>query len=261
MTRPDENEALVVGHSTRVDVLAYPIDRVTMDEAVARCRSYLEGDRRPRLVVTVNAAILAMAERCERLRSAVRGGDLILADGISIVWAGRIFGVGLRHRVPGVDLMDRLARMADEEGLRLFFLGAQPEVVRKVVARIETEHPGVVVAGYRDGYFQRDASDEVVEQIRRSRADILFVAMPSPFKELWCSEKLEELGIPVVLPVGGAFDVYSGQIRRAPRWMQDVGLEWFWRLMMEPRQKWQRYLFLNSEFVWICLRSAILKPR
>jgi N-acetylglucosaminyldiphosphoundecaprenol N-acetyl-beta-D-mannosaminyltransferase len=247
--------------STRVDVLAYPIDRVTMDEAVDRCLSFLGGDRRPRLVVTLNAAILAMAERCGRLRSAVRGGDLVLADGISVVWAARLFGFDLRHRVAGVDLMERLVELADGQRLRVFLLGARPEIVRKVVDRIEAEYPGVEVAGYRDGYFPAADSPEVIEQIRRSRADFLFVAMPSPFKEIWCFDHLDGLGVPVVLPVGGAFDVFSGAISRAPLWMQGAGLEWFWRLMMEPRQKWRRYLFLNSAFVWICLRSVVLKSR
>ena len=262
MTPPESGGATVVSKpATRVEVLAYPIDRVTMDEAVDRCRSFLEGDRRPRLVVTVNAAILAMAERCERLRAVVQGGHLVLADGVSVVWAARLLGVDLRHRVTGVDLMERLARLADEEHLRLYFLGARPEVVRKVVDRIESEHPGVVVAGYRDGYFPAGASAEVIEQVRRSRADILFVAMPSPFKELWCFDHLDDLGVPVVLPVGGAFDVFSGVIRRAPLWMQGAGLEWAWRLMMEPRKLWRRYLFLNSSFVWLCIRSIFRKYR
>ena len=254
--------ATVPGNSkTSVVVLGYPVDRVTMDEAVDRCRSYLHGDRRARLVVTLNAAVLAMAERCERLRSAVRGGDLVLADGISVVWAARLFGADLRHRVSGVDLMERLAQLADGEGLRIFFLGARPEVVLKVVDRIESEHPGVVVAGFRDGYFAPSEAGEVIEQVRRSRADILFVAMPSPFKEIWCFDHLDDLGVPVVLPVGGAFDVFSGEIPRAPVWMRNAGLEWSWRLLMEPRQKWRRYLFLNSAFVWLCLRSVVLKRR
>ena len=259
MTPPPASPTIETEDPTaRDEVLGFRVDRVTMEEAVDRCLSYLEGDRRPRLVVTLNAAIVAMAERDERLRAALRAGDLILADGLSVVWAARLSGAGLRHRVAGVDLMERLAHRADLKGLRLYFLGARPEVVRKVVARVESEHPGAVVAGFRDGFFDESGTVGVIEEIRRSRADVLFVAMHTPFKEIWCSEHLEELGVPVVLPVGGAFDVYSGEIPRAPLWMQKAGLEWSWRLMMEPRQKWRRYLFLNSAFVWLCLRSAFL---
>lgn len=249
------------GPASRPDLLGYPIDRVSMDEAVERCRSFLGGDRRPRLVITVNAAILALAERDERLRRAVRRGDLVLADGVSILWAARLLGGDLRHRVTGIDLMERLVGLAGGERLRLYFLGARPEVVRKVVARVEAEHPGAVVAGSRDGYFAPEDRAEVIEQIRRSRADILFVAMPTPFKEIWCRDHLGDFEVPVVLPVGGAFDVFAGLIPRAPRWMQDAGLEWSWRLLMEPRQKWRRYFHLNSSFVWLCLRAWSGMPR
>ncbi len=244
-----------------VDLLGYSIDRVTMDEAIERCRSFLWADRRPRLVVTVNAAIIALAEQSERLRRVIQQGDLVLADGASIVWASRFMGGGLRHRVAGVDLMERLSLMADDEKLRLYFLGARPEVVRKVVDRIEAEHPGAVVAGFRDGYFPPEDWGRVIEHVRESRADMLFVAMPTPFKEIWCADHLDHFGVPLVLPVGGAFDVFSGLIPRAPRWMQSSGLEWFWRLMMEPRTKWRRYLFLNSSFVWLCLRAALKRRR
>ena len=118
-----------------------------------------------------------------------------------------------------------------------------------------------MVVGSRDGYFPEGESAAVIEQVRQSRADILFVAMPSPFKELWCCDHLDDLAVPIVLPVGGAFDVFSREIRRAPLWMQDAGLEWSWRLMMEPRKMWRRYLFLNTAFVWHCIRSLVRKPR
>ena len=262
MTSPDAPVPPVeLGTRSSVDLLGYEVDRVTMDEAVGRCLSFLEGDRRPRLVVTVNAAIIAQAERSERLRAVIRGGDLVLADGASIVWASRLLGGDLRTRVAGVDLMERLASVADDGRFRLYFLGARPEVVRMVVDRVELEHPGAVVAGYRDGYFPDEDWGRVVADVRESRADVLFVAMPTPFKEIWCADHLDELGVPVVLPVGGAFDVFSGLIPRAPRWMQSSGLEWFWRLMMEPRTKWRRYVVMNSSFVWICLRAALKRRR
>jgi N-acetylglucosaminyldiphosphoundecaprenol N-acetyl-beta-D-mannosaminyltransferase len=253
--------ALEPGPRPRVELLGYPIDRVSMDEAVERCRSFLNGDRRPRLVITLNAAVLALAEQHEPLARVISGGDLVLADGVSILWATRLLGGRLRDRVAGVDLMERLTTMAHDHRLRLYFLGARPEVVRKVAERVEVEHPGAVVVGARDGYFQPEDWGQVIEQIRESRADMLFVAMPTPFKEIWCGAHLEDLGVPVVLPVGGAFDVFAGFIPRAPRWMQDHCLEWFWRLMMEPRGKWRRYLTLNTSFVLLCLKAWLRRRR
>ncbi len=237
----------------RASLFGYPIDRVTIDQAVALCRGFLEGDRRPKLVLTLNAATLAMAEDDPAFAEVIRTGDLILADGTPIVWASRWFGEGLKQRVTGIDLMGRLIEEADGDGLRLYFLGARPEVVDRVVRRVESDYPGATIAGSRDGYFRPEEWNQIVESIRRSRADILFVAMPSPFKEVWCRDHLEALGVPVVLPVGGAFDVFSGLIPRAPVWMQEAGLEWFWRFLMEPRGKWKRYLRYNTAFLRLCL--------
>ena len=111
---------------SRAHLLGYPIDRVTMDQAVATCLGYLEGDRRPKLVLTLNAATLAMADRDPSFRDVLRAGDLVLADGVPIVWAARLLGDGLEHRVTGVDLMAELIEQADRDGLRVFFLGARP---------------------------------------------------------------------------------------------------------------------------------------
>ena len=237
----------------RVSLLGYPIDRVTIDQAVVICESFLAGDRRPRLVLTVNAATLAMADQSPAFGAVIRSGDLILADGVPIVWASRWLGERLEERVTGIDLMDRLIERADGDGLRLYFLGARPEVVGRVVQRMGADYPGAVVAGGRDGYFGPEDWNQIVAEIHQSRADILFVAMPSPFKEVWCRDHLGAMGVPVVLPVGGAFDVFAGLIPRAPVWMRESGLEWFWRLMMEPRGKWKRYLRSNTAFLRLCL--------
>src|SRR5262249_47541667 len=157
--------------------------------------------------------------------------DLVLADGMSLVWVARTLGVGLRHRVAGVDLMVELIEAAGREGLRLFFLGAREEVVCKLIDSVRKNTPGAVIAGYHNGYFTPREYDEVVRQIRESHADFLFVGMPTPFKEVWCHDYRYELGVPVIVPVGGAFDVLAGAVQRAPRWMQACCLEWFWRLL------------------------------
>ena len=111
----------------------------------------------------------------------------------------------------------------------------------------------VVVVGHHDGYFGPEEWERVVARVRESRADILFVALPSPFKETWCRDHLDRLEVPVVVPVGGAFDVFARLVARAPRWMQHSGLEWFWRILMEPRARWRRYLRYNTVFLGLCL--------
>jgi N-acetylglucosaminyldiphosphoundecaprenol N-acetyl-beta-D-mannosaminyltransferase len=244
----------------RIRLLDCPIDRLGMDEAVGLCLKAVRGDRRPRMVITVNAAILTMMRKDQRLREAVEAGEPVLADGMPVVWTSRLAGVGLDTRVAGVDLMAELIRCADREHLKLFFLGAKEEVVRSLAEQVGRQQPGAIVAGYRNGYFGREQYDEVIRQIRDSAADILFVGMPTPFKEIWCHENLARLGVPVVLPVGGAFDVLGGFVRRAPRWMQQCGLEWSWRLLMEPRKMWRRYLVTNTLFLGLALRAILTRP-
>ena len=243
------------GDVGRERVLDYPVDRLSMDQAIERCRSFLSDDPRPRLLMPINAAILTMARRSQPLRQVIQESDLVLADGASIVLASRLVGGRLAERVTGVDLMERLILEADRQGHRVFFFGARPEIVERVAERVRKDHPGAVVAGYRDGYFSPEEGESIARQIQESGADIVFVALPSPLKEVWCAEHLETMGASIVLPVGGAFDVYSGAIRRAPVWMQRVGMEWSWRLLMEPRSKWRRYLETNTLFLALCIDS------
>ena len=140
----------------------------------------------------------------------------MLADGMPVLWIARALGARSADRVTGIDLMSELLRVAGRERLRLYFLGASSDVLGALIKKVGDENAGAVIVGARDGYFAPEESPAIVDEIRASRADILFVGMPSPFKEVWCHDNLERLGTPVILPVGGAFDVLSGFIRRAP---------------------------------------------
>lgn len=239
----------VAGAARRSELMGCPFDRITMADALTRATSWCERDRRPHTIVTMNAALIVAMRRDADLARACRAGDLVVADGVPVVWASRLVGEPLPARVAGVDLMARLLEIASEHRLRVFFLGAREEVVSALVRRCAERWPGAVVAGWRDGYFAREDDAAVVEQIRRSRADLLFVGMPSPFKEVWCERHRLDLGVPVIMGVGGSFDVLAGFVARAPRWMQAAGLEWFWRLAQEPGRLWKRYLVTNTVFV------------
>jgi N-acetylglucosaminyldiphosphoundecaprenol N-acetyl-beta-D-mannosaminyltransferase len=203
------------------------------------------------MVITANAYHLCMMRRDPELALACRAGHLTIADGMSVVWALRALGQPVPERVAGVDLMARLLAAAGERRLRVYFLGARPEVVTALVESCQVQYPGLEIAGFRDGYFSPDDQLSIVEEIRASGAHMLFVGMPSPFKEIWCERHRQRLDVPVIMGVGGSFDVLAGFIRRAPRWVQLAGLEWFWRLLMEPRKLMKRYLTTNSEFIWL----------
>jgi len=203
----------------------------------------------------VNAAKLVAADRDEQLKQVLLEADLVTADGMSVVWASRVLGRGLKQRVTGIDLFNRLVSHAGNRGLSVYFLGASDESVRGLVKHFSGKYPSLRIAGYRDGYFTSVECKSVCDAIRVSGADLLFVAMGSPKQEQWIADNLALTGARFALGVGGSFDHLSGLVRRAPRWMQRSGLEWLHRLLQEPRRLWRRYLIGNFAFVLLVLRQ------
>jgi N-acetylglucosaminyldiphosphoundecaprenol N-acetyl-beta-D-mannosaminyltransferase len=241
------------------ELLGTSFDVVDMDAAVARCLELCRGPRASHTIITANASHLCMMRRDPDLARAFQAGHMTVADGMSVVWALRALGQPVPERVAGVDLMERLLAEAGTHRLRVYFLGAKREVVTKLAAETKARYPGIEITGVRDGYFGPSDHDAIVEDIRASGAHMLFLGMPSPFKEKWVESYRDRLEVPVIMGVGGAFDVLAGFIKRAPVWAQSAGLEWFWRLLMEPRKLWKRYLTSNSEFVWLAGREIVAR--
>lgn len=246
-----------VTSARRVLLLKCPFDPITMAEAVDRALGWCAESRRPHVITTVNASTLVLMGRDSCFAAACRASDMIVADGVPVVWAARLAGDRLPGRIAGVDLMASLLDRASQYGLRVYLLGAREEVLTRLVAHCSHRYPGLALCGWRNGYFTPGDEAGIIETIRGSGAHMLFIGMPSPFKELWCHRHACSLGVPVVLGVGGSFDVLAGDVRRAPAWMQRTGLEWFWRLLMEPRRLWKRYLVSNTLFLAWVAREAI----
>jgi N-acetylglucosaminyldiphosphoundecaprenol N-acetyl-beta-D-mannosaminyltransferase len=235
-------------------VAGIPVANVSEDEAVEVIdKLVLEGGAHYGAVV--NAAKLVAADRDEKLKRVLLTADLVTADGMSVVWASRLLGRGLKERVTGIDLFQRLVKHAASAGLSVYFLGAREESVRGIVEQFGREYPALRIAGYHNGYFEESEWQSVCEKIRLSGADLLFVAMGSPRQELWIASNVELAGVSFALGVGGSFDHLSGFARRAPRWMQRCGLEWLHRLALEPRRLWRRYLIGNSAFIGLVIRE------
>jgi exopolysaccharide biosynthesis WecB/TagA/CpsF family protein len=243
-------EAASIAHGDRAQLMGLPFDLLTMDRTVAKCIEMCRAPRASHTIITANASHLSILRHDPELAQACRAGDLIVADGMSVVWALRASGQRAPERIAGVDLMTRLLAAGGQNRLRVYFLGAKHEVLSKLVERCRAQYPGLEIAGYRNGYFGPQDHEAIIEEIRESGADMLFVGMPSPFKETWCQQHRERLQVPVIVGVGGSFDVLAGFIKRAPVWVQSAGLEWFWRFLMEPRKLWKRYLTTNSAFIW-----------
>lgn len=235
-----------------VELFGVPTDALTMDETV-ECARALVRSGTPHQHVVLNAAKVVAMDRDARLRDVVAGCDLVNADGASVVWASRALGRPLPERVAGIDLFLRLVEAAWRDRDSVYFLGASRDVVERTVGVLAERYPGLSVAGWHDGFWDRD--DEVIGAVREAHPDYLFLAIPSPRKEFWLNDHLEELGVPFAMGVGGSFDVVAGAVRRAPRWMQRAGLEWTWRLAQEPRRMWRRYLVGNTAFIRLTLRE------
>jgi N-acetylglucosaminyldiphosphoundecaprenol N-acetyl-beta-D-mannosaminyltransferase len=227
-----------------------------MPAIVSRCLAWTRQPRRSHIVVTANASHLCMMRRDPALNDACRAADLAVADGMSVVWALKMLGRPVPERVAGVDLMSSLLAEGSARGLRVYLLGARQDVLDALIAECGRRYPGLTLAGSRNGYFAAGDHLSIVAEIRASAPDMLFVGMPSPFKDVFCERYRDGLNVPVIVGVGGSFDVLAGFTRRAPRAAQGMGLEWAWRLMMEPRRLWKRYLTTNSEFIWLVLREA-----
>lgn len=236
--------------SERIDLLGCPFDAITEDDTVELVFEWKGArERKSRHIITVNVAILMMARDDAKLASAIERADLVVVDGKPLVWTSRWLGAPVPEKVSGVDLMRRLLEAGNERGLSVFLLGTTQERLDALERVIRAKYPNVTIAGTRNGYFKVPDYAEVTKQIREAKADLLLVGMPAPFKEIWCEEQREALATPTILGVGGAFDVMAGYVPRAPRLMQEAGLEWAWRLAMEPKKLWKRYLVTNSAFL------------
>jgi N-acetylglucosaminyldiphosphoundecaprenol N-acetyl-beta-D-mannosaminyltransferase len=235
-------------------LLGVPIAGVTLDEVLAVVDRAIVSRTHLQIGV-VNAAKLVNMRRDAALRQDVLSSDIVLADGMSVVWASRVLRSPLPERIAGIDLMMAMLERGRERKYRVYCLGATADVLRRVVERIEREYPGVVIAGSQHGYFSAEEEEAVATSIKDATPDILLVAMSSPRKEQFLGRWGRRLDVPVCHGVGGSFDVVAGLVQRAPQIWQRLSLEWLYRTKQEPRRLWKRYLFTNSMFVWMVLTA------
>lgn len=237
----------------RIDAMTTQQVLSAVDEAIAR---------RTRLLISVvNAAKMVNMERDPALRRAVIGADLILADGMSIVWACRLLRSPLPERVTGIDLMRDMLDRCDRNRHAVYLLGAKEDVLAAARERIARDYPGARIVGSRNGYYAEREEERVAKAIGEAKPDILFVAMSSPRKERFIARWAPRMGVPVYHGVGGAFDVIAGKVRRAPRVIQRLGLEWAFRAAQEPRRLLGRYLDTNTVFAVRVVHEAFRRGR
>lgn len=237
-------------------ILGVSVDKMTMGSVLDRIHDAISA-RSALSIGVVNAAKLVNMNADPTLREDVASSDLVLADGMAVVWASKLLGDPLPERVSGIDLMHGMMERGNEHGYRFYLFGAKEEVSEAVEREMGKLYPNAVVAGRRNGYFSADEEPAIAQDIADSKADVLLVAITSPLKERFMARYREEMNVPIVHGVGGSFDVMAGKVERAPGWMQKFGLEWLYRVLQEPGRLAWRYLRTNTLFVAYVIRDLI----
>lgn len=217
----------------RIDVLGVGFDNVTMDEAVSRGMQFIHQGG-SHYVVTPNPEIVEVCRENREANAAVNGADLVIADGIGVVKGAAMLGTPLKAKVPGIEFAAGLMECMAKENLSLYLLGAKPGIAEMAGKRLAEQYPGLQIAGTHDGYFQEECP--VVEEIRTSGADVVFVCLGAPKQELWMAKNGALSGAKLLCGLGGSLDVFAGVTERAPKFWSDHGLEWFYRLCKEPKR-------------------------
>ncbi len=215
----------------RIDILGVGFDNITMDQAVAEGVRLMDTEG-AHYVVTPNPEIVEVCREDREALKAVNGADLVIPDGVGIIYGARMLGTPLKERLPGIELAQRLMGQMAENGKSLYLLGAKPGVAEEAGRRLTGRYPGLRIAGTHDGYFQEDGP--VTEAIRASGADVVFVCLGAPKQEKWMARNGQATGARLLIGLGGCLDVFSGQVQRAPEIYQKLGLEWLHRLIKNP---------------------------
>ena len=242
-------------------VLGCRVDAVGRDEAVARIVTLANGGASGNgVVVTLGVEMVMAAQRDRAFRDVVNSAALVTCDTIGLLLASRLRGGPLRERVTGVELVGALAaRSASHGDVRLYLLGGGADTAQRAAEALQRAHPGATIAGARDGYFRDDESDAVAAAVRVSGANVLLAGLGSPNQELWLAQHLGATRCGAGIGVGGSFDVYAGNVVRAPALVRRAGLEWAYRLAKEPR-RWRRQLAL-PRFALAALAETITSRR
>lgn len=237
----------------RVFILGVPVDNLDLRILHERMAGMIR-DKTHGLVLNVNVHCLNLAARLPWLKEVLNKASIVFCDGSGVILGARILGKRIKQRITYADWIWELGDLAEREQWTLYFLGAEPGVAEKAALRLKSRYPGIRIVGTRNGYFDKAPgsreNESVVQDINRNAPNILLVAFGMPLQEHWLMENWDHINADIALAGGAALDYASGNLRRAPRWMTDSGLEWLGRLLIEPSRLWRRYLLGNPAFLW-----------
>ena len=243
----------------RINILDIGVARLDLPGLLAKVREWSRGQER-RSIFYVNAHCFNIARQDAAYRTILTAADLIYADGISVAWAARFLTGARLAKMTGADWIHDFCRQAQEAGLRLYILAGEPGIARQASDNLHSTYPGLQIVGCSDGWFSEKSQSQVIHAINAASPHVVFIGLGVPRQEKWIAEHREQIEAPVCWGVGALFDYIAGAEARVPRLMNMLALEWFWRLLMDPRGKWRRYLLGNPSFIYQVLRQKFGLP-
>jgi N-acetylglucosaminyldiphosphoundecaprenol N-acetyl-beta-D-mannosaminyltransferase len=225
-----------------VSIFGVPFSKLNMDDTVDLVTRMIES-RQPHQIVTANPIMVMSAIENASFLKLLQEADLVVPDGAGIVWASNYVGNPVAERVAGFDLLHRLMQLGESKGWKVFLVGASPEMIKAAVSKLKAQYPALQLVGYRDGYFHAEDDRTVIENIQQHNPDILLIGRSADKQEPWIAQYKHQLQVPVIMGVGGSFDVLSGKLKRAPRFFRKLRSEWLYRLLQEP-WRYKRMLVL-----------------
>jgi len=245
------------------EVLGVRINAIQIPEVLETLRQWIAAGERGRYIAVTGMHGVTEAQHDRQFKKVLNAADLTVPDGMPLVWLGRLRGFNLKRRVYGPELMLAVCNATAKIGLRHFFYGATPSTLESLTAALTRRSPELEIAGMIAPPFREltPAEDrEVVAQINEARPDILWIGLSTPKQERWMYDHRDRLNVAAMIGVGAAFDIHAGRTKQAPAWMREHGLEWFFRLIQEPRRLWRRYLVYGSEFIFLIARDYLRSP-
>lgn len=253
--------SLTSNNMKEVNICGVRIDNYSLNESIEEIINHILFNQKPKYVVTPNAQHIILLQNDRDFQEVYQNAFLSVPDGVPLLWAARLLKTPLSGRVNGTDLFEKLCKVAAEQDLKVFLLGGSPGVAEKTKITLQKHNPQLKVVGtYCPFYgFESDPIElaRINHTIQTANPDILFVALGSPKQELWIYNNYKSLGVPISLGIGASFELVSGVVPRAPKLMQRIGMEWLFRLVMEPRRLWKRYVICNTLFVWLILKECL----
>lgn len=241
-----------------IKILGVKIHQVTNETAYNRFLTLME-EPKLSMICTPNTEIVMEAQHDDELKDVLQDADLVIPDGIGLIYASKIHQLGLTERVTGIDTMERILKYANNNKKSIFLFGGKPGVAEKAAEKMKETYPNIQVKGVRDGYFKKEEEDKIIDHINEVKPDLLFVALGAPKQEKWIYQNRKTLNAKVAMGVGGALDIWAGVSKRAPKLFQKLHLEWFYRLLKEP-SRFGRMLSLPKFMIKVLISRDFSRP-